>query len=127
MTGHLVAGVGFSSRADADELVDLITRTLAEAGFTPADLGRIVSIERRAGTGIAEAAAQRLSAELTFVDHQALAGQADDNGAASAASRHLGVASVAEAAARRFGPLVVGKHKSAHATCALSRRQGEAF
>jgi cobalamin biosynthesis protein CbiG len=127
MTGHLVAGIGFSSRANADELVDLITSTLTGAGFAPADLGRIVSIERRAGTGIAEAAARRLSAELTFLDHHDLAGQPDESGAASAAFRHLGVASVAEAAAARFGPLVAGKHKSAHATCALSRRQGEAF
>jgi cobalamin biosynthesis protein CbiG len=34
---------------------------------------------------------------------------------------HVGVASVAEAAARAFGPLVVAKRRSSNVTCALSR------
>lgn len=120
MTGHIVAGIGFSGRADVDEVVGLITSALADAGYAAADLNTIVSIERRAASGLAQAAAARLNAKVAFLDHQDFAAPPRSSARSGAALRFLGIESVAEAAAGHFGPLVAARRQSAHATCALS-------
>lgn len=118
----IAAGVGFSSSASADELTGLILACLAEAGLAPDDLAVIATLADKADDPRLIATAQRLGARILGLDAALLAAQAVSR-PSDAARAHLGVASVAEAAARHCGPLVTARAQSAHVTCALARIQ----
>ena len=94
---RLAVGVGCTSGAAAEEVTALIAATLAEC---PGEIGVVATAAKRARHPAVVAAAARFGVGIaSFAD--------------------LGAA-VAEPAARRFGPLLVEKRKSAHATCAIA-------
>jgi cobalamin biosynthesis protein CbiG len=100
--GPIVAGIGCTSTGTAEDILQLLAATLAEAGMAPAQLVAIASHERRRDSLALRAAAASLGVPLHF--H----GEPDQT------------RGVCEAAAAAFGPLLVGKRKSARVTCAIA-------
>ena len=112
----LAVGIGLSSRAEADEIVALVTSCLA--GLR-GEVEVLVSSRRKAGNVALSSAAERLGAPLVLLDDATLARQ-DVPHPSRVAEARTGLDGVAEAAALHFGPLLVGTTKSAHATCAIA-------
>jgi cobalt-precorrin 5A hydrolase len=119
----IVAGVGFSSSCEAEELADLVRRAQAMAAVSAAALA--APAWKTAAAGL-KGAAELLALPVLAVERRQLTA-ADRHGLTeSAASRAAaGVGSVAEAAAlAAAGPgarLILRRIASAHATCALSQ------
>jgi cobalt-precorrin 5A hydrolase/precorrin-3B C17-methyltransferase len=116
----LVLGIGASRGVTAEELDDLVTRTLAEQGLSARSVSFVATVDAKADEeGILEMCART---GWTLVTHPAevLAATEVPN-----PSQHpldaVGTPSVAEAAALQHGDLVVAKTKSAMATLAVSR------
>ncbi|GHF72504.1 hypothetical protein GCM10010218_62270 [Streptomyces mashuensis] len=124
----------------ADEVLDLVGRTLAEAEATAATdatddtdstagapLAALATVAAKAGEPGIVAAAARLGVPLLAYDATALAERPVPH-PSEAARRATGAGGVAEAAALlAAGPgavLVVPKRKSARATCAVARGVG---
>ncbi|MDF3302178.1 precorrin-3B C(17)-methyltransferase [Streptomyces tropicalis] len=127
----LVAGVGASRGAPAEEVLGLVEDTLREAGLSARSLAALATVEAKAGEpGLVEAAA-RLGVPLVTHPAEELAGVAVPN-PSDAPLAAVGTPSVAEAAALAGGgELLVPKRKSrradgqpAMATCAVVRRPG---
>jgi cobalt-precorrin 5A hydrolase/precorrin-3B C17-methyltransferase len=121
----LVVGVGASRGVGAEEVRDLINRSLAEAGLALKSVTALATVEAKAAeAGIVEAAAG-LGVPLLVHPARALAEVAVPNPSAAALAA-VGTPSVAEAAALLGAPggeLVVQKRKSAMATVAVARRR----
>jgi cobalt-precorrin 5A hydrolase len=118
----IVAGVGFSSHCEPDELAGLVRRAQAAAGRTPAALA---APAWKAGAGCLEAAAAELALPILAVGRDDLAQAADRVATHSLLSEAVaGVGSAAEAAAlAAAGPsahLALARMSSAHATCAIA-------
>jgi cobalt-precorrin 5A hydrolase len=119
----IVAGVGFSSSCQDEELADLVRRAQAMAAVDAAALA--APAWKTAAAGL-KGAAELLALPVLAVERRQLTA-ADRHGLTeSAASRAAaGVGSVAEAAAlAAAGPgarLILRRIASAHATCALSQ------
>jgi hypothetical protein len=94
---RLAIGVGCTSSAAEEEVAALIAATLADC---PGQVAILTTATKRA-------------------DHPAILAAAAHFGVAIQPFPDLGDG-VAEPAARRFGPLLVAKRKSAHATCAIA-------
>ncbi|MCD9142317.1 cobalamin biosynthesis protein [Streptomyces albireticuli] len=114
----------------AAEVLALIGRTLAEAGRVLGADARpvaLVTAEAKAGEPGLVTAAARLGVPLRTYGAEALAGVAVPDPSAVVLAA-VGVPGVAEAAALLAagagGTLVVGKRKSAAATCAVARAVG---
>ncbi|MFE9775911.1 precorrin-3B C(17)-methyltransferase [Streptomyces sp. NPDC005931] len=127
----LVAGVGASRGAPADEVLDLVEAALREAGLAPSSLAELATVDAKAEEpGVVEAA-RRLGVPLVTYTAGELAAVAVPN-PSDAPLAAVGTPSVAEAAALvRGGELLVAKRKSeradgrpAMATCAVVRRPG---
>ena len=104
---RLVAGVGCSRGCPADELLTLIDAVLAEAGGT---LAALATVDRRASEPCVVAAARGLPLRTYGADELA---DVDVPTPSAVVARHVGTASVAEAAALLAGGrLVVAKRKS---------------
>jgi cobalt-precorrin 5A hydrolase len=122
----IVAGVGFRSSVDADEIIALVERALSQAALRREALDQLATIEPLAVMPPFVEAARRLSAAPIGVERTALerAAHAVRTISARALAAH-GVGSVAEAAALgAAGPgavLVLKRITSAAATCALAR------
>ncbi len=119
----LVLGVGSSRGVGADEVLDLVDRTLAGAGLSAASVSAVATADAKAGEpGIVEACRRRDWPLLSFPS-EALAA-VDVPHPSAAPLQAIGTPSVAEAAAllASGGTLVVDKTKSAMATCAVARR-----
>ncbi|MGW7052041.1 precorrin-3B C(17)-methyltransferase [Streptomyces sp. NPDC054887] len=124
----LVVGVGASRGASADEVSELIGRTLAEAGLSARSVAALATVDAKADeAGIVEAAA-RLGVPLRTYAAEQLA-RIDVPNPSGAPLAAVGTPSVAEAAALAGGgELVVPKRKAAPegraamATCAVVRR-----
>ena len=116
----LVIGVGCSLGCPADELLSLIDAT-CPAG----DVVVLATVDRRADEpGVVEAARRRGWPLVTF-PAEALAAVAVPT-PSDVVAHHVGTPSVAEAAALLAaapGRLVVPKHRSAHATCAVASKE----
>lgn len=119
----LVAGIGASSGAPAEEIGALLDDALGEAGLARESIARVATAEvKRDEPGILAMAAQ-LGVEVHCYPAEALASVAVPTPSAVVAA-HVGTPSVAEAAAllnagaRR---LLVEKRRSAHATVAIAR------
>jgi hypothetical protein len=94
---RLAVGIGCTSTAPTEEVMALVTATLTEC---PGEVAVLATTAKRAQHPAILAAAQHFNIGIeSFAD--------------------LGTA-VAEPAAQRFGPLLVAKRKSAHATCAIA-------
>jgi hypothetical protein len=94
---RLAIGIGCTSTAPAEEVMALVTATLAEC---PGEVAVLATVAKRA-------------------QHPAVLAAAAHFGIGIESFADLGTA-VAEPAAQRFGPLLVAKRKSAHATCAIA-------
>jgi cobalt-precorrin 5A hydrolase / cobalt-factor III methyltransferase / precorrin-3B C17-methyltransferase len=117
----LVAGVGCSRGTDADEILDLLRSSLAEAGLTEKSVAALASIDvKREEAGLLQAA-EKLEVQIHF--HPAEALRAIETPNPSEVVREVvGTPSVAEAAVISSGAeLVLEKRKSVNATVAIGR------
>ncbi|MEU4211963.1 cobalamin biosynthesis protein [Streptomyces sp. NPDC026206] len=123
----LYVGVGTCRDVAAAEVIALVERTVTEAGTGAGPVAALATVDVRAAEPGLLAAAERLGVPLTAYAPAALAAQPVPH-PSEAARRTLGTAGVAEAAALlAAGPgavLLVGKRKSAQATCAVARGPG---
>lgn len=115
--GDVVAAIGLRANATAFEILALVDTTLAEAGLDRADLAAFATIADKSAHPALVEAAGRLGLPLCVAQPEAGAPNPS-----ALVMHHLGYASVAEAVALHFGPLLVEKRRSATVTCALSRR-----
>ncbi|CAM5264710.1 Precorrin-3B C(17)-methyltransferase OS=Streptomyces fumanus OX=67302 GN=GCM10018772_64780 PE=3 SV=1 [Streptomyces fumanus] len=120
----LVAGVGASRNAPAEEILALVEGALREAGLSPASLAELATVDAKAEEPGIVAAAERLGVPLVTYPAGELA-RVEVPNPSEAPLAAVGTPSVAEAAALlRGGDLLVPKRKSAMATCAVVRRPG---
>ena len=121
----LVAGVGASSGAPADDLEALLAGALDGAGLAPASLAEVATVDLKAAEPAVVAAAAGRGVPLRTFPAAALA-EVEVPSPSAAVRSAVGTPSVAEAAALlAAGPgaeLVVTKRKSATATVAVARR-----
>ncbi|HEX3567004.1 MAG TPA: precorrin-3B C(17)-methyltransferase [Acidimicrobiales bacterium] len=118
----LVIGVGSSTGAASDEVVALVTTTLAEAGLSADSLHTVATIDRRRH----HPAITGLGLSVIAFPAEALAQVAVPN-PSDAARRAVGTASVCEAAALLAAgdgaDLIVEKRTSKNVTVAIARRR----
>lgn len=121
----LAVGVGCERGAEAAEIEALIRSTLAEAGLALEAVATLVSVDLKADEAGLQAAAQSLGLPVRVFDPVAL--EAETPRLANPSEvvfREIGCHGVAEAAALAAagpqGRLVVEKHKSRRATCAVA-------
>ena len=117
----LVAGVGCSRGAGADEIFGLLKASLGEAGLSRKSLATLASIDvKRDEAGLLEAA-ERLDVPVHFYPAEDLSAVEVPN-PSEAVRGVVGTPSVAEAAVMCSGAeLVMEKRKSANATVAIGR------
>jgi len=101
--GRIVAGIGFATVADADEIIGLIKSCLVEAGASPDDLVAIGTHARKLGTAVPLLVAAHFGVPLRLLD-----------------DRDLAMEGLAEGVAAAAGPLLLRKRLSSYATCALA-------
>lgn len=118
----LAAGVGCRRGAPADAIVELVTSVCREHKASPKSLGVIASIEaKRDEPGLLQAA-ERLGVPLRFFSANELSGVPVPHPSATVA-KHMGVASVCEAAAilaSTGGRLIAPKTHTSLVTAALA-------
>ncbi|MGO4724464.1 MULTISPECIES: precorrin-3B C(17)-methyltransferase [unclassified Inquilinus] len=121
----LAVGVGCERGAEAAEIEALIRDTLAEAGLALGAVAALVSVDLKADEAGLQAAAQALGLPLRVFDPATL--EAETPRLANPSEvvfREIGCHGVAEAAALAAagpgGRLIVEKHKSRRATCAVA-------
>ncbi|WP_034852146.1 precorrin-3B C(17)-methyltransferase [Inquilinus limosus] len=121
----LAVGVGCERGAEAAEIEALIRSALAEAGLALEAVATLVSVDLKADEAGLQAAAQSLGLPVRVFDPVAL--EAETPRLANPSEvvlREIGCHGVAEAAALAAagpqGRLVVEKHKSRRATCAVA-------
>jgi cobalt-precorrin 5A hydrolase/precorrin-3B C17-methyltransferase len=117
----LVAGVGCSRGVGAEEILDLLRRSLAEAGLTEKSVAALASIDvKRDEAGLLEAA-EKLDVPIHFHPAEALSVVEAPN-PSELVREAVGTPSVAEAAVISSGAeLVLEKRKSANSTVAIGR------
>jgi cobalt-precorrin 5A hydrolase / precorrin-3B C17-methyltransferase len=117
----LVAGVGCSRGAGAEEILYLLRRSLLEAGLTEKSVAALASIDvKRDEAGLLRAA-QMLDVQIHFHSAQALRAVEAPN-PSEIVREAVGTPSVAEAAVISSGAeLVLEKRKSANVTVAIGR------
>ncbi len=117
----LVAGVGASTGAPAEEAAGLLAAALAGAGLAPESVGEVATIDRRA----ADPAVTGLGLPVRSYPAERLAGQAVPH-PSTVVAEAVGTPSVAEAAALAAagpgGELVVPKQVGRQVTVAIARR-----
>ena len=117
----LVAGVGCSRGAGAEEILDLLRRSLAEVGLAEKSVAALASIDvKRDEAGLLEAA-EKLDVPIHFHPAEALS-LAETPNPSEVVRKAVGTPSVAEAAVVSCGAeLVLEKRKSANVTVAIGR------
>ena len=132
-TGHLVyhpralaVGVGCERGADPAELMELVGRTLEDAGLARHAVAGLFSLDLKMDEPAVHAAAGMLGTEARFFDAAALEAETPRLVTPSEiVFREVGCHGVAEgaalAAAGPAGTLVVAKKKSCRTTCAVAR------
>ena len=115
---QIVAGIGCGSAATTTEIVALIHACLSEAGIPHSALLAIGTHVRKSDAMPLRAAASQLGVPLHLLDDTELVSGVPHPSVRVAAS--IGLPSIAEAVAAAAGSLLLGKRKSAHATCALA-------
>jgi len=125
----LALGVGTSRNCPPAELAALVRRTLAAAKLAAGAIGAIVSIDLKMNEPAVTALAERLGTPARFFPAARLLKETPRLRSPSAAAfRATGCHGVAEGAALaavgRRGALIVAKHKSRNATCAVARAPG---
>ncbi len=117
----LVAGMGCNRGVDADALRALLDQTVTDAGLALASIGALVSVDAKADEpGLIELAAD-LHVPLVTYPAEVLSTQPVPNPSAAPLAA-VGTPSVAEAAVLAHrADLVVPKHRTDQATCAIGR------
>ncbi|HET9966308.1 MAG TPA: precorrin-3B C(17)-methyltransferase [Rubrobacter sp.] len=117
----LVAGVGCSRGVDAEEILELLLRSLAQAELTEKSVAALASIDvKRDEAGMLQAA-EKLDVPIHFHPAEALSVVEAPN-PSELVRDAVGTPSVAEAAVVSSGAeLVLEKQKSANATVAIGR------
>jgi len=117
----LVAGVGCSRGVGAEEILDLLLRSLAQAELTEKSVAALASIDvKRDEAGLLQAA-EKLDVPIHFHPAEALSVVEAPN-PSELVREAVGTPSVAEAAVVSSGAeLVLEKRKSANATVAIGR------
>ncbi len=123
---RLAVGVGCERNAEPEEVVDLVTRALAEAGLADGAVAAVFSIDLKMDEPAVHAAAAALGVPVRFFDAVRLETETPRlQNPSEAVFREVGCHGVAEgaalAAAGPEGELVVPKQKSRRATCAIAR------
>ncbi len=118
---RLCLGIGCTTTADAAEAVEGALSVLAEAGLSPAGVGRVATIDRRARHPAVVAVAERLGAEVAGFAPEELS-RVPVPGASERVRRAVGTPSVAEAAAMAAGGarLLVPKRIRGRVTLAVA-------
>lgn len=122
----LAVGVGVERGGDPEELITLIRDTLAAQGLSPLAVGGVFSIDVKADEPAVHAAAAALGVPARFFDAATLEVETPRLATPSdLVFEHVGCHGVSEGAALAAvgsgGLLVVPKHKSRGATCAIAR------
>lgn len=119
---NLVAGMGCHKGTPAQEILEFVQETFRQAGLSLASLKALATIEvKKEEPGLRQAAAS-LGAEFIWFTKNELQ-EIPVPHPSKQAARHVGVASVSEAAALKAagGELVLGKVKGGNATLAVAR------
>jgi cobalt-precorrin 5A hydrolase/precorrin-3B C17-methyltransferase len=117
----LVVGVGCSRGAKAGEIVDLLDRSLREAGLSKKSVASLASVEAKSDEAGLLEAAQKLGVPLRFYAARELSAMEVPNPSTVVESA-VGTPSVAEASVHASGAeLVAEKRKSGNATVAIGR------
>ena len=119
---NLVAGMGCHKGTPEKELIDFIEYTFKQAGLSLLSLKALATIEAKKEELGLRLAAQSLGVEFLWFTAQELERVPAPNPSKRVA-RHMGVASVSEAAALKAGgvELIVPKRKATNATLAVAR------
>lgn len=119
---NLVAGMGCHKGTSAQEIIAFIQETFRKAGLSLASLKALATIEVKKEEPGLRQAAESLGVEFIWFTKDELQ-QITVPHPSPQAARHVGVASVSEAAALKAGggDLVLGKVKGANATLAVAR------
>ncbi len=122
----LALGVGCERGAEPEEVIDLVTTTLARHDLAPGAIACVVSLDLKAAEPAIHALAAQLGAPARFFPASRLEAEtsrlANPSAAVFAVTGCHGVAEgAALAAAGSTGELVVAKTRSERATCALAR------
>lgn len=115
----LVAGFGLRTKAGPDDVLGLLEICLAMAELTRADVVALATVEDRRDHPALVEVARKLAVPILALPVEDLTVPVPNPSAR--VEKLTGLTSVAEAAALRFGPLLVDKQRSASVTCALSR------
>jgi len=116
----LLAGIGCERHTPADEIIDLVTATFAQAGLALDSLAGLASIELKADEPGLLAAARHFGVPVRFFSAAELAAERDRLVNPSAiVEAETGTPGVSEACALKAGTLLVPKRKSRRATCAI--------
>ncbi|MBT7942263.1 MAG: precorrin-3B C(17)-methyltransferase, partial [Alphaproteobacteria bacterium] len=126
----LALGVGCERGADAAEVVELAETTLRDAGLAAGAVASVVSLDLKADEVAVHALADHFNVPARFFNAKALETQTPRLANPSeVVFAEVGCHGVCEgaalAAAGPGGELVVEKHKSARATCAIARAPGD--
>ena len=117
----LVAGIGCSRGVGAEEILDLLRRSLAEAGLTEKSIAALASIDVKRDEAGLLVAAEKLNVPIHFFPAGVLSVVETPN-PSEMVREAVGTPSVAEAAVITSGAeLVLEKRKSANATVAIGR------
>jgi cobalt-precorrin 5A hydrolase len=122
----LVAGVGCNRGTGADEIRQVVTKALEEAGLSPLSLAALATVDiKRDEEGMLEAASA-LAVPICFFTREELDGVECPN-PSEAVARWVGTRGVAEPAAvlASGGSLIVPKRKSGNVTVAIARKKFE--
>ncbi len=122
----LAVGIGCERGAAAAEVAALLDQTLDAAGLSPLSIACFASLDLKMDEGALRAVARARGLPFRFFDAARLEEETPRLANPSdAVFRAVGCHGVAEAAALacvgRDGELIVAKHKSARATCAVAR------
>ena len=101
----VVVGLGCSTAASASEIVGLIEACLAEAGIQPRQIAAFATHIRKHDSLALKQAAAQFDLPLLVLDDAELA---------------PAIPGTCEAVAAAAGPLLLGKRKTRHATCAIA-------
>jgi cobalt-precorrin 5A hydrolase/precorrin-3B C17-methyltransferase len=118
----LVAGIGCERGASAEEIISLVTTTLASANLSAQSLAALGTVDLKADEAALHAAARHFNVPLHVFTVAQLNGVRSRLVTPSAiVEAEIGTPGVAEAAALQAGALIVPKQKSRRATCAIAR------
>ncbi|MEO6396156.1 MAG: precorrin-3B C(17)-methyltransferase [Devosia sp.] len=118
----LIAGIGAERGVGTDEVIKLIEETLASQKLSRASLAALASVDLKADERAFHEAAQHFGVPLRIFSVAELNQERYRVVTPSEiVEAETGTPSVAEAAALKAGSLLVPKHKSARATCAIGK------